>query len=469
MSTIAIPAARTALPPRLSRTWWWIALVVAVATGAAAVGMPEVLVAAVIGAAAIAFVALTVWNPRAGLVVVLFLLVGYVPDAVGAQANLPVSAQALIGVVVLAVVARPELRARIRTIGPEAAAFAALLGTMLLATAFATSTSVALSRVADQAKDAVLVLLVVIVIDTAAWLRRAMAAFAVAGVALAVLTIVQQLTHAYTSDFGGFAVVLPYANAYRSAGPLSSNFFAQMLVLSTVFLLYLTLTRPRPAVVLGVSGAAVCLVAIAYTYSRGALLALVAVFATVAVARRWPLRRIVAITFVAAFGVLVLPTDFRARIGALAHPTATTGIDTSTRGRLSENLSAAQMFAYHPLVGVGPGNFDVHYLDYSQYIGLDPRTEPRQPHDLYLEVLSERGLLGALAFAWVMGFATYGAWKARRTRVPGLHDVAECALVGLVVVFACGIFLHAAYARYIWITVAFALAARRIALERASP
>jgi O-antigen ligase len=430
---------------------------------------PRGLLALLIGAVAVAFVALTVRNPRVGLVIVLCLLVGYVPDAVGAKAHLPVSAQALIGVVALAVVARPQWRARLRRLGPEAAAFGALIATMLVAGAFATSTSVAMSRIADQTKDAVLVLLVVAVIDSTVWLRRAMGAFAIAGIALAALTIVQQLTHAYSSDFGGFAVTLPYAAVQRSAGPLSSNFFAQMLVLSTVFVLYLTLTRARPAPVLGAAGALVCLTGIAYTYSRGALIAIVAAFVTVAIARRWRLRRIAAIAVLAALAVLVLPTDFRARIGELAHPTATTGIDTSTRGRLSENLAAWQMFEYHPLVGVGPGNFDVHYLDYSQFIGLDPRSDPRQPHDLYLEVLSERGLVGGIAFAWVMGFAAVGALRARRSAVPGLHDVAECAFVGLVVVFTCGLFLHAAYARYIWITVAFALTARRLAVDARAP
>jgi O-antigen ligase len=468
MTAIVAPPRGGAALATASRRLWWLALVVALAIGAAAVVAPVALLALAGVAAAAAFVALTVRNPRAGLVVVLLLLVGYVPDAVGANAHLPVSTQALIGVVALAVLAQPEWRARARRLGPEAAAFAALIGTMLLAAAFATSTSAAWSRVADQTKDAVLVLLVVTVIDSTVWLRRAMGAFAIAGIGLATLTIMQQVTHAYASTFGGFAVTLPYANGYRSEGPLSSNFFAQMLVLSTVFVLYLTLTRERPAFVLGGAGALACLTAIAYTYSRGALIALVVAFVTVAVLRRWRPSRIAAIVLVATLGVLILPTDFRDRIGALAHPTATNGIDTSTRGRLSENLAALQMFEYHPLIGVGPANFDVHYLDYSQFIGLDPRTEPRQPHDLYLEVLSERGLVGAIAFAWVMGFAALGAWRARARSTPGLRDVAECSLVALVVVFTCGVFLHAAYARYIWITVAFALVARRLALETRS-
>ena len=45
------------------------------------------------------------------------------------------------------------------------------------------------------------------------------------------------------------------------------------------------------------------------------------------------------------------------------------------------------MFGDYPIFGVGPGNYPLHYLDYSQEIGLDPRLEQREAHSLYLEAL----------------------------------------------------------------------------------
>ena len=70
------------------------------------------------------------------------------------------------------------------------------------------------------------------------------------------------------------------------------------------------------------------------------------------------------------------------------------------------------MWADHPLVGVGPDNFEVHYQEYSEAIGTDPRPEQRGAHNLYLESLAETGLLGATAFFGVL-------WLALRGRLAG--------------------------------------------------
>jgi O-antigen ligase len=295
-------------------------------------------------------------------------------------------------------------------------------------------------------------------------------AFALGGVALAALAVTQQVTHAYSSDFGGFANALPYLDTYRSAGPLSANYFGQMLVISIVLLLTVTWGRAevgdRPFLrVAGGLGALCCVGAVVFTLSRGALLALAVALVTAGILQRWRWLPVAAVAVVVV-GLVVLPSQFKERLAALSTPTSTNAVDVSTRNRLGENLAAVQMFAHHPLVGVGPGNFDGHYLEYSQYIGLDPRAVPRQPHDLYLEVLSERGLLGAAAFGALLGFALVGAFRARRHPDAELALLAEGIFVAFVALLVTGLFLHAAYPRYLWITVGLALAARRAALAR---
>ena len=74
------------------------------------------------------------------------------------------------------------------------------------------------------------------------------------------------------------------------------------------------------------------------------------------------------------------------------------------------------MWRVHPIMGVGPGNFEQHYLDYSSRIGIDPRAEERSAHSLYLESLAETGLVGSVPFFALIGVALLRPWRARQTR-----------------------------------------------------
>ena len=108
-----------------------------------------------------------------------------------------------------------------------------------------------------------------------------------------------------------------------------------------------------------------------------------------------------------------------------------------------------------PLGGVGYGNYPELYQDYSPWIGLDPRREPREAHSLYLEVASETGVLG-------LGVLTIGLALARALIVRGRRQLgAVGATSGLLMLDALGlaliaflitsVFLHGAYPRVFWL------------------
>jgi hypothetical protein len=121
------------------------------------------------------------------------------------------------------------------------------------------------------------------------------------------------------------------------------------------------------------------------------------------------------------------------------------------------------MFRDYPILGVGPGDYPLHYLEYSQEIGLDPRLAPRDAHSLYLEALAETGIIGASAFLVVLWLALRGAWRAR-LRLAGRDALlAEGIFVALVSYLVAGLFLHAAYPRYLWIVVGFGFVAGNLA------
>jgi O-antigen ligase len=158
----------------------------------------------------------------------------------------------------------------------------------------------------------------------------------------------------------------------------------------------------------------------------------------------------------------VIPHSLAQRVDALSDGTSANASyrdNNSLRGRTSENLAAVRMWGDHPLIGVGPDNFEVHYETYSQAIGIDQRPQARGAHNLYLESLAETGVFGAAAFLAVVWLAVSGAWRAR-ARLEGPDALlGEGLAVALGAFLICALTLHSAYARYEWIFLGLGLAA----------
>jgi putative inorganic carbon (HCO3(-)) transporter len=295
--------------------------------------------------------------------------------------------------------------------------------------------------------------------------------------ALAIVSLLQAALGAYGSNFAGFARgKAEGAGVFRASGPLDPNFFGQVLVATAMLALYLGISaRNRDGRWLGVAACGVCLGAVALTGSRGALVAAVAAFLLVLLLAPIP-RRIVgtagAVAVVA--GLIFLPSGLKARVGL---PTSSAdsqqvavvqkGSASALRGRESENLAAVEMFRDYPIFGVGPANYPLHYLDYSQQIGLDPRLEQRQPHSLYLGALAETGIVGAVALLAILWLALRGAWRARERLVGRDALLAEGIFVALVTFLVAALFLHLSYPRYLWLMVGLGLAAGNLARRTA--
>jgi O-antigen ligase len=417
----------------------------------------ELLILAGLGGLAVAG---AIARPRWYLVAALFLLVAYLPDVLASRS----SAHALTAILLAGALLRWAAGRERFVVPRELAAFAALAVAYVLTSLFAADRAAAAAETLDLLSYGAVVAMLMLLIDTPAWLRRAVWAV-VAGVGLlALLAIVQQVTKSYGSSYAGFAEVLPDGDAMRSAGPLNPNPFGQVLATGAVLAFYLARMQARlPGRALAAAIAVACVVAVTYTQSRAALIALLIVSVLAGVLHGVRPRVLAAgVCATIAIGALVLPQSLQQRVGALsdaASSGAATAEDTSLRGRTSENLAGLQMWADNPLLGVGPDNFEGQYRTYSAAIGIDPRPQERSAHSLYLESLAETGLVGTVAFLGVLWLALAGAWRAR-SRLGGRDALlGEGLFVALCAFLICAVTLHSAYARYEWIFLGLGLAA----------
>ncbi|MEZ5418151.1 MAG: hypothetical protein R2708_12500 [Vicinamibacterales bacterium] len=69
------------------------------------------------------------------------------------------------------------------------------------------------------------------------------------------------------------------------------------------------------------------------------------------------------------------------------------------------------MAADRPLLGVGPGNFRLHY---GTYLGLSTWDRRVHANNLYLEAVTGLGVPGLAALLWLMAVMTAAAWRQWR-------------------------------------------------------
>ena len=144
---------------------------------------------------------------------------------------------------------------------------------------------------------------------------------------------------------------------------------------------------------------------------------------------------------------------------ALGFPLAskfTSIVDT----RISLWIVAWEMFLDAPWMGQGPHAYRLLYAEYlnrvefPDWVRFDPwGTAVPWPHNIYLEVLAERGALGLLTVSSLVGITLYYANQARRRGGAELALLASGAMGCMTGIFVSGIF-EASFLR-IWLVVLF--------------
>jgi len=213
----------------------------------------------------------------------------------------------------------------------------------------------------------------------------------------------------------------------------------------------------------------VCVFSVILSYSRGGLLALIASSLIILLHQR---PRITQVLFALIMVIVIfvnIPGLYSERMKTLVD-LVTGAVDPRQEVSVSVRTNAVivglRMFSDYPIFGVGMRNFPAHYLDYSRQIGLDPTGTEWSPHNLYIEVLCETGIMGFLAFISILAFSfirTIKAWIVfRREKLTSYASLTVGFGAGLVGYLMAGIFLQNSYPRYFWALVGIALALDQI-------
>ncbi len=290
--------------------------------------------------------------------------------------------------------------------------------------------------------------------------------------AISALAVANQFVLGNAQSFLGFETVTDYlgvgVTTARHAGPLPDpNFWGRFLVVGVPLALALcqdawTRARRGPAAV--AAGAAALLVGGIYlTGSRGTFLAAGVALVVYAIAAGVRLIHLVAA--LPAAGLLLLVPGVGSRLFTFGPENGMSQLaagDQSVAARLGTQEVAWSMVQDRPLTGVGPGGYFAAFGDYAATGGVQI-DRVIAPHNLYLGMLAQVGVVGLLAFGAVLlvGLACAGRtlWATRGMSTADCRRIrpyAAALLAGTLAWCAASVFLHLTYARVLVLLVVLA-------------
>jgi O-antigen ligase len=449
--------------------------------GALAAGSPII---AVFGAIALLASLAVAIRPEWAVLIVVALIYSNAPLVLVQFHGAPFVLVAIVPIILVAPLAYDLLvHRRPIVITPALPWIAAYLVVQIVSTIGAQDVSAATEGLSSFLFEGLLLyVLITNTVRTPALIRQIIWTLLLVGAALGALSLLQELTSTYTNAYFGFAqteaAITGISDGFeRLAGPIGEkNRYAQvMLMLVPLAIIQASAERSRVLKLAALGCGALAAIAVALTFSRGAALA-AAMILVAMVALRYirPSHVLVAIGLVAVVAIAV--PAYGTRLTSLADITAifsdepaSAGTDNALLSRATENLAALNVFADHPIVGVGPEQFPEYYRVYADEIGISVRAADRQAHNLYLETAAETGILGLITFVGAILVTLIQLARARAAALRrGREDLAAMAtgfLLAILSYMATGIFLHLSYARYFWLMLALAGATAYVVLQ----
>lgn len=313
-------------------------------------------------------------------------------------------------------------RARARTLVQRAPLLAASVGALAAYVLVTLASLLPATNRSDGATEVIkwAEVLVVVVMTRgqvrAPWqVRRVLWSAVGAGCAEALVGAVQWVLGSGAAGPGGASIRV--LGSFGQPNPYAADL---NLALPVALALALWATDARERWVMG-AAAAIIFGAQLLAASRGALLALLVAIVLLLVVglrreRAAALAAVVALPLVlGAWFAHLIPAAIENRILAevrlndVSLHGQVNDANFSTVERLAHWVAGLRMFAAHPLLGVGAGNYDAAYARYMVAGWPEPLGHA---HNYYINAAAETGVLGLLAFLAVCSVALAAAWCA---------------------------------------------------------
>jgi probable O-glycosylation ligase (exosortase A-associated) len=191
------------------------------------------------------------------------------------------------------------------------------------------------------------------------------------------------------------------------------------------------------------------IIAILFTYSRGAFLGLLIILAALIWRSPWRLRFAMALLIGALVATPFLPDRLWERIQSIGQQDSAETRDTSVQGRFEAWRTAWNIAVDHPFVGAGfraLWNEDI----WNTYSGATSYLAVRDAHSLYFEVLEEHGFLGFALYLFVLASTLVTLRQIRKrwrghTEYGYLANYADMTRLCLYPFLVAGAFIGVAY------------------------
>ena len=276
-----------------------------------------------------------------------------------------------------------------------------------------------------------------------------------------------------TSVFAVLNIVVVAAaalqNTFHSGAPpsfiyTSSNAVAMFLEPPAAFAIGLLLFAERRRDRLtALAWALILAVAFVLTFSRGGYLA-IAIFGVLTVINVRPdLRRPLLIVGVAVAVVVLVTVVLASTTPLMKSRFSYRALNYTLQTRSAIFTATVSIIAAHPILGVGLGGYVYNLHGFLEIY----------PHDVYMTFWVEVGLLGLLAFLFILVKLGVGAWRAMPL-ASGLDKALLWGVVGTVVTWAVHGIVDSPYwkndmAIEFWLVAAIAVAVTRVLMNSAPP
>jgi len=302
----------------------------------------------------------------------------------------------------------------------------------------ATSPVLSLKEILKLGELLVTYLLILTYIDSPARLRRLLLLLVLAAVSQALYGLLQTFAHVGPASFVR-AGALRASGTFDQPNPFAGylNFTLPLLLAGVIAGVPVVGRLTRPALV--ILGAALLV-----SGSRGAYLALIAALVVMTLVYVPRARMLIYVGAAALFALVggaifgLVPASITTAVLDLfgisnidvANPTLQ---DWPTAERLAHQLAGLRMFADHPILGVGIGNYPAAYHKYQ--VAPVWVNDLGHAHNYYINIAAEAGAIGLIAFLAVLVAAfVIVARLYRRAETPWARTIALGALGVLVTV-----------------------------------